>query len=121
MIASKVGYDQVPWFQLTWCVLWLYTALTLLVMFLRPDFLNLTICVMGLYMMFNIELISKGKFRILVVGILLSLIYDGVWFYLKHSEYAADASKSDGSAEAVVRKFSLVVSYASFFFRVSDF
>src|SRR5271154_4451071 len=88
ILASKAGYDQVPWFQLTWWVLWFYTVLTLLVMFLRPDFLNLTICIVGLYMMFNIDLISKGKLRVLVVGVLLSLIYDLIWFYLKHSEYS---------------------------------
>ena len=93
--------------------------LTLLVMFLRPDFLNLTICMMGLFLMFNLDRVSRGKFRVLVLGVVLSMVYDGLWFYLKHSEYMADESKNDGSAETNLRKFSLTISYASFFFRVS--
>jgi hypothetical protein len=87
-------------------------------MFLRPDFLNLTICAVGLYMMFNIDLISKGKFRALVLGILLSLVYDFAWFQLKHSEYVPTGDQNDGSTEMALRKFSLTISYASFIFRV---
>lgn len=41
-------------------------------MFLRPDFLNLTVCICGVYIMFNIEIVSKGKFRALVLGVVLS-------------------------------------------------
>ena len=54
----------------------------------------------------------------LVVGVIISLFYDVAWFYLKHSEYAADEKLGDGSAEIAVRKFSLSMSYASFLFRV---
>jgi hypothetical protein len=57
--AQKAGYEAVPWFMLTWYLLWLYTMLTVLVMFLRPDFFNLTICVTGLFMMFNTDRITK--------------------------------------------------------------
>jgi hypothetical protein len=57
--AKRAGYDTVPWFMLTWYLLWLYTILTLLVMYLRPDFFNLTICVTALHMMFNTDRITK--------------------------------------------------------------
>jgi hypothetical protein len=53
-------------------------------------------------MMFNTDRITKGKFRMLVLGIVVSMIYDIVWFSLKHSEYAAE-SKNDGGGEAKVR------------------
>lgn len=118
----KYGYDSVPWFALTWWVLWIYTLLTLLVMFLRPDFLNLTICIIGLYMMFNTDRITKNKFRMLVFGVFLSIIYDLVWFIVKHQEYAPDVSaagETTSAVEAGVKKFSLMMAYTSFFFRVS--
>ena len=120
-IALKYGYDNVPWFMLTWWVLWIYTVLTLLVMFLRPDFLNLTICVVGLYMMFNTDRITKNKFRMLVLGVLVSIVYDIVWFIIKHNEYApAEGANADtGNVENKVKKFSLLMAYTSFFFRVS--
>jgi len=116
--AQKIGYDSVPWFKLTVQLIYLYSAVTIFVMFLRPDFLNLTICVTALYMLNNLEMITKGKFRVLVLGVFLSLIYDLIWFYIKHSEYTNDA---DGSNETGMRKFSLIMSYASFLLRVSYF
>ena len=91
-----------PWFKLTWVLLWLYTGLTILVMFLRPDFINLTICIVGLYMMFHTDRITKTKFRFLVLGIFISWFYDVAWFLMKHSEYALD-NKKDGGGEAAIR------------------
>jgi hypothetical protein len=87
-------------------------------MILRPDFFNLTICVTALYMMFNTERITKGRFRALVVGIFITLIYDGIWFYIKHAEYTEEP-KTDGGGEVRVRRFSLMMSYASFLLRVN--
>jgi lipopolysaccharide export LptBFGC system permease protein LptF len=57
-------------------------------MYSRPDFINMTVCIVALYMMFNTERISKTKFKMLVFGIIISLLYDIVWFIMAHSEYA---------------------------------
>jgi len=118
--AQKAGYGSVPWFMLTWWLLWLYTGLTCLVMFMREDFFNLTICATALYMMFNTDRITKGRFRMLVLGIFITLLYDGFWFYMKHTEYSTEP-KTDGSGEVRVRRFSLMMSYASFLLRVRIF
>jgi hypothetical protein len=115
--AKKVGYESVPWFQLTWVLLWLYTFLTFFVLFHRPDFINLTICTTALYMMFSPHRITKQRFRFLVGTILLSFVYDLLWFFMMHSEYSTEP-KVDGSGESRLRKFSLMVSYASFLLRV---
>lgn len=115
--ARRAGYSSVPWFMLTWWLLWMYTGLTILVMFMRPDFFNLTICVTALYMMFNTDRITKNKFRLLVLGIFITLIYDFFWFYMKHAEYTTEP-KADGSGEVRVRRFSLMMAYASFLLRV---
>ena len=88
-------------------------------MFLRPDFLNLTICLVGSYILDNESVRTKGKFRVLVLAIFISLIYDLIWFYMKTSEYYADDKEGDGSNEAGLRKFALLVSYASFILRVT--
>lgn len=34
-VAQRIGYSSVPWFKLTWILLWMYTALTNLVLFYR--------------------------------------------------------------------------------------
>lgn len=105
-----------PWFQLTVQLIYIYTVLTLFVLFLRPDFLNLTICLTALFMLNNTSVITQGKFKVLVLAVFVSIVYDIVWFYLKHSEYT---SGTDGSAEIGIRKFSLLMSYASFLLRVT--
>lgn len=115
--AKKAGYHSVPWFKLTWIMLWVYTGLTILVMYYRPDFINMTVCIVAIYMMFNTDTITKTKFRFLVLGIVISLFYDLFWFIMVHSEYAEE-KKTDGSGESGLRKFSLIMSYVSFLFRV---
>ena len=83
-IAKKMGYHDVPWFRLTWYLLWIYSGLTILVMMKREDFINLTICTCALFMMFNTDTITRNRFRLLVFGIVLSLIFDLFWFAIKH-------------------------------------
>lgn len=120
--AQKMGYDDVPWFRLTWMLLMIYLILTVLVMFYKADFVNLTVGVTALYMMFNPETITRSKFRVLVLGIFLTIIYDTVWLIMKHSELAADdKSSGDGGAEKSVRTFALCMAYLSFAVRVSYF
>jgi hypothetical protein len=117
-IAQKYGYDSVPWFKLTWYLLWIYTVLTNLVLFHRSDFINLTVCVVAIYMMFNTSTITRTRFRMLVLGIFITLVWDLIWFSLKHSEYSDDL-KHDGGNERGIRTFSLYMSYISFIVRVS--
>jgi hypothetical protein len=71
-------------------------------------------------MLFHTETITRTKFRVLVLGIFISIIYDAIWLYVKHSELADDSKKSgDGGAEKSVRTFALAMAYLSFVVRVS--
>lgn len=54
-IANRLGFAYVPWFTLTKIVLGIYTALTVFVLFFRPDFVNLTVCTAGIYMLNNTD------------------------------------------------------------------
>jgi len=53
-----------------------------------------------------------------VFGILISLIYDLVWFSLKSYEYDADTKNDPSVLERKIRRFSLFASYISFFVRL---
>mmetsp|Transcript_48881 Transcript_48881/g.35983 ORF Transcript_48881/g.35983 Transcript_48881/m.35983 type:complete len:105 (-) Transcript_48881:168-482(-) len=86
-------------------------------MFHRPDYINLTICVVALYMLYNTETITKMRFRMLVLGIILTLVFDLFWFAIKHQEYSSE-SQSDGGLETGIRRTVLILSYLSFFFRL---
>lgn len=80
----------------------------------RADFLTLTAVCITFLMIENTENLRRSTFRKLVGLIGLSLVYDLVWFTLNDQ-----LDDSDGGMSAGVRKFSLWVSYFSFFFRVS--
>lgn len=81
-IATKLGFNTVPWFTLTKIVTGIYTMLTCSVLFFRPDFINLTVCTTSIYMLLNTDKIKRLTFRMLVLGIFLSLLYDLFWFML---------------------------------------
>lgn len=67
--ATNLGYDSIPWFRITIYMLAIYMVLTCLVMFARPDFINvtqirfliilifyqLTVCSAAMYMMGNTD------------------------------------------------------------------
>jgi hypothetical protein len=95
-------------------VLAIYSMLTCFVLFLRPDFVNLTICTAGIFMILNTDRISRLTFRILVLGIIISLFIDLAWFLL--TDFAGD--NSDGGVQKSLKSFVMAISYFSFFFRV---
>jgi len=50
-LATKMGYQNIPWLRLTEGVLLVYLVLTVLSMFVRPDFLSVTVCAVGIYVL----------------------------------------------------------------------
>jgi hypothetical protein len=118
-IANKLGFSYVPWFTLTKVVLGIYSILSCLVLFFRPDMINVTVCTTAIYMLQNTDQIKKWTFRMLVMGIFVSLLYDLFWF-MAIQDYASEHPE-DGGLEKGIRNFSLTMSYLSFFFRVRYF
>ena len=86
-LAYRMGYDEVPWIKATWSLLWLYTILTIFVMYYRPDFVNLTICISAIYMLFNTHILTRTRFRFLVGAIFLSILYDILFILMMASDY----------------------------------
>jgi hypothetical protein len=68
-------------------------------------------------MLLNLNRVTQNTFRLLVVGILVSIIYDLFWFSIKSDEYLKDG-KQDAGLERTVKMFSLYMSYFSFFLRL---
>ena len=90
VVAEKMGYHKLPWLRVTWILLWAYTCLTCLVMIYRSDFINLTVCVTALYMLFNTHTLTRTRFRVLVLGIFISIVVDIFWFIIKWREFSKD-------------------------------
>ena len=115
-LAKKLGMNSVPWFRLTCYVLGIYSLLTCLVMFFRTDFINLTVCTVAIYMMMNTDKIRKWTFRMLVMAIILSMVYDVIWVIMIQ-DFSSERPE-DGGLEKTVRNFSLKMSLVSLVFRV---
>mmetsp|Transcript_1979 Transcript_1979/g.1437 ORF Transcript_1979/g.1437 Transcript_1979/m.1437 type:complete len:200 (+) Transcript_1979:877-1476(+) len=115
-IAKSLGFSHVPWFTLTKVLLGIQTALTCSVLFFRPDFVNLTVCTVAIYMISNTYQIRRWTFRVLVFGIIISLIIDLLWFFFIQ-DYSQEHPE-DGGLEKGLRSFSLTMSYLSFFHRI---
>jgi len=113
--AKRFGFGSVPWFTCTKLVLYIYAVMTCFVLFFRADFINLTVCITGFYMIYNTDHVKKWTFQMLVLGIFLTMLIDIFFFVM--NDYGIE-SKGDGGLESGVRRFSLNMSYASFFFRI---
>lgn len=70
-----------PWLVSLLVILMIQLVLTILSQYMRPDFLNLTICALGLFMVTNPQNVDRKTFRFLIVGIVLSWIYDAFWIF----------------------------------------
>jgi hypothetical protein len=67
-------------------------------------------------MISNSSRIKRWTFRVLVLGIFLSVLYDLIWILLFND---INNDVEDGGLEKSVRFFSLLLAYAQFFFKVS--
>lgn len=117
-LAKRAGMEQVPWYLLTWVVTIVYLCLSLASCFFRADFINVTICVVAIYMLTETQEIRKNTFRNLVFAIVVSFFYDFVFLLEASGDYNKDNGGSDGGMEKGVRKFSLTMTTISFFFRL---
>ena len=59
------------------------------------------------------ESVRRWRFRQLVALFAVSLIYDIVWFFINRDE-----EEDEGGLEYNVRRFSRIISYVSFFWRI---
>lgn len=87
-------------------------------MFKRESFLDITICVVAMYMLFNTDKINRTIFRVLVFAIILSLVYDLLWFIIKHNEFST-SSADDGGNETKLKQFILIFTYIAFILKVN--
>ena len=84
--------------------------------FLKADFVTLTCVAIGLLFIHDASNLERSTFRKLVGLVFFSLVYDLVWFSIYNEDLE---NKLDGEIQTGLRKFSLLINYFSFLFRVS--
>ena len=116
LAASRGYHEEIPWLEITKGVTMIYLILTMLVMFQRKDTLSITVCACALYVLEFPMYVSRSTFRGFVLMIIVSWIWD--FFYLFWFTSASAEDEEDGGMEYNVRRFSRLISYISFFFRI---
>lgn len=112
-VARSIGLDGCPWYLLTIIVLWLYIVVTALACFYRADFLNATICVVAFYMVSEPHSVKKWTFRLLVLGVLMSLLFDFAFFMLNDF----DLKKVQGGDTSLTITVGYYATVFGFFFK----
>jgi hypothetical protein len=93
----------------------IYFVLTALSMLLRPDFLSVTACALGIYATECPQNIKRSMFRILVIFVVITFVYDIVFLLFIHDSTQED-SESAGMLTNL-RRFAYLFVWISFFFR----
>lgn len=75
----------------------------------------MTVCTSAIYMIVNPRHIQRWTFRVLVLGIFLSVVYDLIWLLIFND---INNDVDDGGLEKPVRIFSMLVAYLQLFFKV---
>jgi len=116
-LSLALGIRRTPWFKIMQYFNIVYTLLTLVTLFLRSDFINLTVCVLIYYCIAFVNSIPRYLFRLILVGLVFSWFSDFMWFLL-HTSTWWDRAAYDGDVELTLRRVVVIISYLSFLFRI---
>ena len=108
-ITTRTFGRKVKWGFATQFSVYLLCFFSILSMFARPDFVNLTVGTVTLYFFYTNPAFSYN-YRISAVGVFLCLVYDFVWFF----EYIWKWVAGEGTYEDGIRRFSLFISFINF-------
>lgn len=114
---SKRGVNPIKWARATFVLTIIFTIITCLACFYKPDFLNLTVCTVAIYILSNAQDSQQKHFRYLIFGTVLSFVYDLIWILFKGFDYSGD-DEENGGMEAKIKKFSLLMVILSLIIKV---
>lgn len=101
LVVSRMGFRDTQWGRLAIIMFAIWCVCTCFVCFQKPDFLNLTLGVMGLYLLLDPQSIKQSYLRLLTFIMPISMIYDIIWLVQKTSEYLGDAGEG-GLAQVIL-------------------
>ena len=112
MIAGSVGMRHTRWARLTIILFGLWTLGTSFLCFQKPDFLNLTVGICGLFILLDPQMLKASYLRLLVAVIPVTQLYDLMWLLHKSGEYW------DNKTEGGMTQLILVVAYMMVVFKI---
>jgi inner membrane protein involved in colicin E2 resistance len=85
-MVARSGMRPVQWAKLTFRLTIIYTVLVMLSCMAKADSLNITVCCLAIYQLMHTSEVTKNSFRGLVLLLLLSLVYDMLWYFMQSEQ-----------------------------------
>lgn len=104
--VKRLGYRKAEWLPCVHILLLLLFVLNVFACYARPDFITQIVIVLAVMFLSDTEQISRTKFRLLPLVLLLSIFYDFIWLFFLQ-DMSKEALISEGGIEANVKMFSL--------------
>ena len=104
--VKRLGYRKAEWLPCVHILLLLPFVLNVFACYARPDFITQIVIVLAVMFLSDTEQISRTKFRLLPLVLLLSIFYDFIWLFFLQ-DMSKEALISEGGIEANVKMFSL--------------
>lgn len=73
----------IKWAKCTYILTVIYTLLVMVASLARADSMNVTVCTLALYFLTNTNDVKNKHFRLLVLALALSLVYDLIYLVMK--------------------------------------
>ena len=112
------GFKDIKWMRLTMIATVIHLLITMMVTFYKYDFLNCTACTVALLLLTDLEKTKPKFFRLLVVALVMSLLYDIFWFWNKYRAYSDEDDEDGGGMERALKRFSWVMASISFLWKI---
>ena len=113
---KKLNYNKnIPWAEVTKVTLIVYLVVTCFSCYYRPDFMSLTAITMGIYAVECPHFFRRWVFRLLVVFMVLTMVFDFLHLVILHDSGEDDEMDCDLTKN--VRRFSYFFAWVSFLMR----
>jgi len=117
-ISWKIlGYAKTPWWELLQYCVYIHIGLTMLVCFIKSDFINLTVVLMLLWMKYFAEDVKRVELRLVAVAIIISWIFDLIWMFFHLGAWFSKFNPEHSDVEVSIRRFCAIITLISFIFR----
>mmetsp|Transcript_20856 Transcript_20856/g.32190 ORF Transcript_20856/g.32190 Transcript_20856/m.32190 type:complete len:98 (+) Transcript_20856:1561-1854(+) len=90
MMVSNLGIRETRWGRAAILGFALWTIMTCFVCFQKPDFMNLTVSILGLFLLLDPQQVKQSYLRMLVFVMPFTWAYDLLWVFKKSGEYWED-------------------------------
>jgi hypothetical protein len=95
-----------------------HVILTMLVCFIKTDFINLTVVLILLKTKYYAEDVKRIELRMAAFAILLSWIFDLIWMFFHLGAWFSRFNPEHSDVEVSIRRFCATITFVSFVFRI---